>query len=132
MNYNWIGDLDSNKLRIIKISENEYNLIDKDDNLICKENYKFIFDLDSDKLRRVQLSDNNYNLLSKSGNLFLKENYEYIFSLDNDELRIVKLSDNKYNLSADEAYNNEVGSHLKKLNEKLQNGNIFNLNNKRI
>ena len=50
----------------------------------------------------------------------------------NKTLSLGKSSDNKYNLSADEAYNNEVGSHLKKLNEKLQNGNVFNLNNKTI
>ena len=62
-------------LRMVETSENQWNLIDKNGNLILKENYYWIGWIDIDGLRIVRLSDNKWNLIDENGNLIFKENF---------------------------------------------------------
>ena len=81
MKYKWISKIEKDGLRTIQLSFYQYNLIDKDDKFLCKENYKYISYIEEDGLRITQLSDDKENLIDSKGNLIFKQNYNFISTI---------------------------------------------------
>ena len=78
MKYRFVGNIEKDKLRIIQLSDNEWNLIDLKGNLILTKNCYYIFSLAADGLKRIKISENELNLIDKFGNILLKNNASYI------------------------------------------------------
>jgi uncharacterized protein YaaR (DUF327 family) len=93
--YQWVDYFYEGFARV-KLSEDSYNFIDKQGNLLSKEqNFKDVYSF-KEGFAVVLLSDGTYNFLDKEGNFLSKQNFEWVNNFNNGFAR-VKLSEDSYN-----------------------------------
>jgi hypothetical protein len=90
--YEWVDNF-YNGVAQVKLSDDTFNYIDKQGNLLSKQNFKRVYDFE-EGFGLVQLSKDNWNYIDTKGNLLSKQNFKRV-SFFNDGFAVVQLSDNK-------------------------------------
>jgi hypothetical protein len=88
--YQWV-DVFHEGFAKVELSDDNWNFIDKQGNLLSKQNFKDAYYF-SEGFGMIKLSDGSYNFIDTKGNLLSKQNFKYANSF-NEGLARVKLLD---------------------------------------